>query len=126
MSEEKQEQNQQNMSVTQLVDIDDLVWQLGQDVVKEMGYRKLNERVQTQLTQISQQVAESRQEVEKMQEYKQANDRLDVKNKELANALKKERIEKSKVRNERDKLQAEIDRRDKISGKKKKAKVTNG
>lgn len=116
---EENEQNQQQINPIQLVDTDDLVWQLGQDVVEKLGYRRLNARMESQLQQMAQQVTEVRQEVEQLQQYKEANEKLDEKNKELADTLKREREEKSQLKADRDALQAEIDRRDKRSGKKK-------
>lgn len=117
-SEENQNQSQQNVDVTQLVDVDDLVWQLGQDVVGKLGWKKLSERAQEASQKEKERADAANREIEKLQELKAANERLDQKNKELADALKSEREENAQLKADRDALQTEIDRRDKISRKK--------
>lgn len=117
-SEENQNQSQQNVDVMQLVDVDDLVWQLGQDVVGKLGWKKLSERAQEASQKEKERADAANREIEKLQELKAANERLDQKNKELADALKSEREENAQLKADRDALQTEIDRRDKISRKK--------
>lgn len=111
MSEDNQNKKQQNINVTQFVDVDDLVWQLGQNVVEKIGYEKVNSQIQHQFQQ-------QKNDLEEFEQYKQSNEKLDIKNKELSETLKQEREERKKIQDERDSLQAEIDRRDKKSGKK--------
>lgn len=119
MSDEHQnQQSQQNVGVTQVVSADDLVWQLGQDVVEKLGWKKLSERAQEASQKEKERADAANREIEKLQELKAANERLDQKNKELADTLKSEREENARLKADRDALQAEIDRRDKISRKK--------
>ena len=98
----------ENKPLSQSASVDDLVWKLGQDVVEQLGAKRL-------ITDLQAGIKKEEGLQEKVTQLERSNAGFDKNNKDLAKVLEEER-EKSRA------LQTELDRRDKVSRRNKKKK----
>jgi septal ring factor EnvC (AmiA/AmiB activator) len=92
-----------------LVDVDDIVFKLGEFVVEQINNKKIMQKIlhEKANTNTPSQINFS--------ELKESNKKLSQKNQLLADKLKKIREEVTLIKNERDILQKEIDKRNKAN-----------